>query len=132
MTVAETVDIVAKVDHMECKQPHYFFIILGEDSWGILIVIPCERMIKGNCITAKVMPDHYMIFLCCQSQQEHLEAASSCFANTENLNEQVLFQCDGIASFGNMQISNSRLFESSKCWVYSAVNHPWWMSMLFH
>ena len=19
-----------------------------------------------------------------------------------------------------------------KCWVYSAVNHPWWVSMLFH
>ena len=99
MTVAETVDIVAKsefiaihhiLDHMECKQPHYFFIILGEDSWGILIVIPCERMIKGNCITAKVMPDHYMILLCCQSLQEHLGASSSCFANTENLNEQVL------------------------------------------
>ena len=31
-----------------------------------------------------------------------------------------------------MQISNSKLCESSKCWVYSAVNHPWWMSMLFH
>ena len=38
MTVTETVDIVAKkefiaihniLDHMECKQPHYFFIILG-------------------------------------------------------------------------------------------------------
>ena len=41
-------------------------------------------------------------------------------------------KCDGIASLGNMQISNSRLCESSKCWVYSAVNHPWWMSMLFH
>ena len=40
--------------------------------------------------------------------------------------------CDGIASFGNMQISNSRLCESSKCWVYTAVNHPWWVSMLFH
>ena len=40
--------------------------------------------------------------------------------------------CDGIASLGNMQISNSRLCESSKCWVYSAVNHPWWISMLFH
>ena len=40
--------------------------------------------------------------------------------------------CDGIASLGNMQISNSRLCELSKCWVYSAVNHPWWMSMLFH
>ena len=40
--------------------------------------------------------------------------------------------CDGIASLGNMQNSNSRLCESSKCWVYSAVNHPWWMSMLFH
>ena len=46
-------------------------------------------MIKGNCITAKVMPDHYMILLCCQSLQENLEAASSCFANTENLNVQV-------------------------------------------
>ena len=33
--------------------------------------------------------------------------------------------CDGIASLGNMQISNSRLGESSKCWVYSAVNQPW-------
>ena len=33
--------------------------------------------------------------------------------------------CDGIASLGNMQISNSKLCESSKCWVYSAVNHPW-------
>ena len=32
------------------------------------------------------MPDHHMIRLCCQSLlQEHLEAASSCFANTENL-----------------------------------------------
>ena len=43
-----------------------------------------------------------------------------------------LQKCDGIASLGNMQISNSRLCESSKCRVYSAVNHPWWMSMLFH
>ena len=77
---------------MECKQPHFFFIILGEASWGILTVIPCERMKKGNCITAKVMADHYMIPLCCQSLHEHLEAASSCFANTENLNEQVLIQ----------------------------------------
>ena len=40
-------------------------------------------MKKGNCITAKVMPDHYMIPLCCQSLQKHLEAASSCFANTD-------------------------------------------------
>ena len=77
---------------MECQQLHYFFIILGEDSWGILTVIPCERMIKGNCITAKVMPGHYMILLCCQNLQKHLEAASSYFANTENLNEQVLIQ----------------------------------------
>ena len=77
---------------MECKQLHYFFIILGEDYWGILMVIPCERMMKGNCITAKVMPDHYTILLCCQNLQEHLEAASSCFANTENLNEQVLIE----------------------------------------
>ena len=51
-------------------------------------------MKKGNCITAKVMPDHYMIPLCCQSLHEHLEAASSCFANTENLNEQDLIQID--------------------------------------
>ena len=77
---------------MECKQPHYFFIILSEDSWDILTAIPCESMIKGNCITARVMPDNYMIFLCCQSLQEHIEAASSCFANTENLNELVLIQ----------------------------------------
>ena len=67
MTVAETVDIVAKkefmviqhiLDLVECKQPHYFFIILAEDSWGILTVIPCERMIVGNCITIKVKPDY--------------------------------------------------------------------------
>ena len=57
------------LDHMENKQPHYFFIILGEDSWGILIVIPCERLIIGNCITAKVKPDHFMILLCCQLQR---------------------------------------------------------------
>ena len=38
------------------------------------------------------MPDHNMILLCCQSLQEHLEAASSCFASTENLDEQVLNQ----------------------------------------
>ena len=38
----------------------------------------------------------------------------------------------GILSACNMQISNSKLCESSKCGVYSAVNHPWWMSMLFH
>ena len=63
---------------MECKQSHYFFVILGEDSLGILTVIPCERMIIGNCITANVKPDHYMILLCCQSLQEHFEAASSC------------------------------------------------------
>ena len=49
-------------------------------------------MIIGDCITAKVKPDHYMILLCCQSLQGHHEAASSCFANTENLNEQVLIQ----------------------------------------
>ena len=41
-------------------------------------------------------------------------------------------KCNGVASLGNMQISNTRLCESSKCWVYSAVNHPWWMSMFFH
>ena len=55
MTLAETVDIVAKyefiaiqhiLDHMACKQPHYFFIILGEDSWGILTIILCERMVR--------------------------------------------------------------------------------------
>ena len=31
-----------------------------------------------------------------------------------------------------LQISNSKLCESSKCRVYSTINHPWWMSMLFH
>ena len=32
-----------------------------------------------------------------------------------------------------MQIGNSKLCEANKCIViYSAVNHPWWMSMLFH
>ena len=43
MTVSETVDIVAKLefiaihhilDYMECKQPHNFFIILGEMLWA--------------------------------------------------------------------------------------------------
>ena len=63
------------LNHMECKQLHYFFFTLGEDSWGILTVIPCERMIIGNCIIAKVKPDHYMILI-------------ETFANTENLNEQ--------------------------------------------
>ena len=29
-----------------------------------------------------------------------------------------------------MQIRNSNLCEASNCIVYSAVNHPWWMSML--
>ena len=47
MTVAETVDIVVEyefiaiqhiLDHIECSQSHYFFIILGEDSCGILRV----------------------------------------------------------------------------------------------
>ena len=40
---------------MECKQLHYFFIILGEVSWGHFNR-NCERMIIGNCITAKVKP----------------------------------------------------------------------------
>ena len=43
---------------MECNQPHYFFIIPGEDSWGILTLIPCEKMIIVNCIIIKVKPDH--------------------------------------------------------------------------
>ena len=64
-----------------------------------LTVIPCERMIKGNCITAKikgncitakVMPDHFMILICCQSLQEHLETASSCFACTEGFNPEMI------------------------------------------
>ena len=77
MTVSETVDIVATqefiaiqhiLDHMEGKQSHYFLISLGEDSWGILKIIPCVRMIIENCITAtKFKPDHYKILLCCHS-----------------------------------------------------------------
>ena len=66
MTIAETVAIQHILDHMECKQPHNFFIILDEDSWGILTVIPCEKIIIGNCITAMIKPDHYTIVLCCQ------------------------------------------------------------------
>ena len=31
-----------------------------------------------------------------------------------------------------MQIRNSKLCESSKCRVCSAVYHPWWISMLIH
>ena len=30
-----------------------------------------------------------------------------------------------------MQSRNSKFCEASKCIVYSAVNHPWWMGMLF-
>ena len=37
----------------------------------------------------------------------------------------------GILSACNMQIRNSKLCESSKGCLYSAVNHPWLMSMLF-
>ena len=33
-------------DHMECSQLHHFFIILSEDSFGILTVISSETMIK--------------------------------------------------------------------------------------
>ena len=38
----------------------------------------------------------------------------------------------GILSACNMQIRNSTLCESSKCWLYSAINHHWWRSKLFH
>ena len=31
-----------------------------------------------------------------------------------------------------MQIFNSKLCGASKCMVYSTVNRPWWMSMLFY
>ena len=94
MTVAETVGIVAiqhVLDHMDCKQPHYVFIILDEDSWCIITTTLCERMIIGNCITATVKPDYY-ISSATKVLQEHLKAASSCFANTENLYEQVLIR----------------------------------------
>ena len=38
---------------MEYSQPHYFFISLGEDLYGVFksIEISRERMIIGNCIT---------------------------------------------------------------------------------
>ena len=54
MTGAETVDIVyyhsTHFNHMEYSQPHYFFISLGEDLYGIFksIEIPRERMIIVN------------------------------------------------------------------------------------
>ena len=32
---------------MSAGHPHYFFIILGEDSCGILTIIPSERVIIG-------------------------------------------------------------------------------------
>ena len=67
---------------MECKQPHYFFIILGEDSWDILIVIPCERMMIGNVYLLKLSLTINCYFAV-KDLQEHLEAAFSCFANTE-------------------------------------------------
>ena len=76
---------------MEGKQPHYFLITLGEDSWGILIVIPCERMIIENCITATKFKPDIRFSSAATALQEHLKAASSCFANTENLNEQDWF-----------------------------------------
>ena len=31
-----------------------------------------------------------------------------------------------------MQIRNSKLCEANECRVYSTVNRPWWMGMLFH
>ena len=38
----------------------------------------------------------------------------------------MLVQCiSGILRACNMQISNSKLCESSKCREYSAVSHPW-------
>ena len=46
---------------MECIQHNYFFIILDKDSCGILTEIPSERIIIGNCKTAKVKSDHYLI-----------------------------------------------------------------------
>ena len=61
MTGAETVDIVyyhsTHFNHMEYSQPHYFFISLGEDLYGIFksIEIPRERMIIVNCITGKII-----------------------------------------------------------------------------
>ena len=71
---------------MECKQPHYFFIILGEDSWGILTVISCEKMIIGSCITAKVISLTITGFSsAAKALQEQLEAASSCFANNPEM-----------------------------------------------
>ena len=71
---------------MEGKQPHYmyFLITFGEDSWGILIVIPCERMIIESLTIIRFSS-------AATALQEHLKAASSCFANTENLNEQDWF-----------------------------------------
>ena len=56
---------------------------------AFLTVIPSERRIIGNCITAKVKPDLYNLD---QVLQNHIEAASPCFGNTENLNGQVLIQ----------------------------------------
>ena len=65
--LAETVAIVVQkefiviqhiLDHMECSQPHCFFIILGEDSCGISTVIHSENMIIGSCIPDKIKPEH--------------------------------------------------------------------------
>ena len=49
-----------------------------------------------------------------------------------SLGRTLVQRINGIWSVSNMQIRNSKLCESSKCIVYSAVNHPLWMSMLFH
>ena len=38
----------------------------------------------------------------------------------------------GIRSASNMQVRNSKLCEASKCRPYRAINHPLWVSMLFH
>ena len=76
----------------------------------VYIIIGDSRVVHGVCSTS-VQPTHFPSLI---------------------LYIGVPFSCNGIASLGNMQISNSRLCESSKCWVFSAVNHPWWRSMLFH
>ena len=53
-----------------------------------------------------------------------------------NTNEEYILRSglcsSGTLSASNMQIRNSKHRGSCKCRVYSTVDYPWWMSMVFH
>ena len=55
---------------------------------------------------------------------QHVQENIDLYKNLNQNLQHKISKCDGVASLGNMQILKSRLCESSKCWVYSAVNPP--------